>query len=112
MRAGRELEMDQSWVIAYDPRERWSGMEIEFPPALDEVFGGTNNKQTARYLSETPTLQDLLEGGQTIVQLREQLIEDEDPRGPLVDIAEHIEETSTVNGGGKVDHVGGLLAKP
>ena len=52
MRAGRELELDQSWNISYDPRERWWGVEVEFPPSLDEVFGVTNNKQTARYFSE------------------------------------------------------------
>ena len=90
VRAGRELEMDQSWVNTYDPRERWWGVEVEFPPALDEVFGVTNNKQTARYFSDTPSLQDLLEEGQTITQLRQQLIEEDDPRGPLVDIADHI----------------------
>ena len=31
VRAGRELEMDQSWVNTYDPRERWWGVEVEFP---------------------------------------------------------------------------------
>ena len=67
VRAGRELELEQSWVIAYDPRERWWGVEVEFPPSLDEVFGVTNNKQTARYFSETPTLDSLLEDGQTIL---------------------------------------------
>ena len=90
VRAGRELELDQSWVNTYDPRERWWGVEVDFPPALDEVFGVTNNKQTARYFSDTPSLQDLLEEGQTITQLRQQLIEEDDPRGPLVDIADHI----------------------
>ena len=90
MRAGRELELDQSWITSYDPRERWWGVEVEFPPSLDEVFGVTNNKQTARYFSDTPTLEALLEDGQTISQLRDQLVEEEDPRGPLVDIAEII----------------------
>ena len=66
-------------------------MEVEFPPSLDEVFGVTNNKQTARYFSEIPTLESLLDDGQTIAQLREQLLEEEDPRGPLVDIAEIIQ---------------------
>ena len=90
MRAGRELELDQSWNVSYDPRERWWGVEVEFPPSLDEVFGVTNNKQTARYFAETPTLESLLEDGQTIAQLRDQLVEEEDPRGPLVDVAEII----------------------
>ena len=67
------------------------GVEVEFPPSLDEVFGVTNNKQTARYFSETPTLESLLEDDQTIAQLRDQLLEEEDPRGPLVEIAETIQ---------------------
>ena len=91
VRAGRELELDQSRIIAYDPRERWWGVEVEFPPSLDEVFGVTNNKQTARHFSETTTLESLLEDGQTIAQLRDQLLEEEDPRGPLVEIAETIQ---------------------
>ena len=90
MRAGRELELVQSWNISYDPRERWWGVEVEFPPSLDEVFGVTNNKQTARYFAEVPTLESLLDDDQTIVQLRDQLVEEEDPRGPLIDIAEII----------------------
>jgi len=38
VRAGRELDLDQAWVIKYDPVERWWGVEVEFPPALDEQF--------------------------------------------------------------------------
>ena len=91
MRAGRELELEQSWVISYDPRERWWGVEVEFPPSLDEVFGVTNNKQTARYFAETPTLEALLEHNQTIAELRDQLLEEEDPRGPLIEIADIIQ---------------------
>ncbi|ABK77272.1 DNA mismatch repair enzyme [Cenarchaeum symbiosum A] len=47
VREGREIGMDQNLVITYDPVERWWGAEIEFPPALDEFFGITNNKQDA-----------------------------------------------------------------
>lgn len=52
VRAGRELDMDEGQVIQHDPVERWWGMEIQFPPALDEVFGVTNNKQAALTLRE------------------------------------------------------------
>ena len=52
LRAGRELILDSGWCIGYDPRERWWGAEIEFPPALDEVFGVPNNKQAATHFSE------------------------------------------------------------
>ena len=88
VRANRELELDQSWVDPSDARERWWGIEIEFPPALDEVFGVTNNKQTARYFAQTPDIEALLEEGQSITELRQQLVEEEDPVGPLVEIAE------------------------
>lgn len=90
MRAGRELELDQSWVNTYDPRERWWGVEVEFPPSLDEIFGVTNNKQFARHFSETPDIAALIESGKTVVQLKEEMREDEDPRGPLIDIADLI----------------------
>ena len=49
-RSGRELQMIQSWVRESDPRNRWWGCEIDFPPALDELFGVTNNKQSATKL--------------------------------------------------------------
>ncbi len=53
VRADRELEMQSNgWVIAYNPVERWWGAEIDFPPALDEIFGVTNNKQSARALAD------------------------------------------------------------
>ena len=90
VRANRELELDQSWVDPSDARERWWGIEIEFPPALDEVFGVTNNKQTARYFAQTPDIEALLEEGQSIMELRQQLVEEEDPVGPLVEIAERV----------------------
>lgn len=50
VRAGRELDLDASWSDAF--RDRWWGIEVSFPPALDEVFGVTNNKQAATNFSE------------------------------------------------------------
>ncbi len=52
MRANRELDLDQGFVSTSDPRERWWGVEVDFPPALDDVFGVTNNKQNAHNFSE------------------------------------------------------------
>lgn len=49
-RAGRELELDAR-TAKDDTRHRWWGMEIDFPPALDDVFGVTNNKQSATHFS-------------------------------------------------------------
>ena len=90
VRAGRELEMDQTWVNPSEPRERWWGVEVAFPPALDEIFGVTNNKQTARYFSQTPSIEAMLDRNQSITELKEQLIQEEDPLGPIVEIAEII----------------------
>ena len=92
VRAGRELDLDQSLVIKYDPTERWWGIEIEFPPSLDDLFGVTNNKQSARNFAELINIDisSLLQGGKTIIQLKEELRQDEDPREPLLDIAKKI----------------------
>ena len=47
VRAHREIDTDMSWINGYDPTERWWTVEIDFPTALDEIFGVTNNKQGA-----------------------------------------------------------------
>ncbi|MCC5609748.1 ATP-binding protein [Nostoc sp. CHAB 5834] len=91
VRVGRELELDQTLVNA-NPTERWWGVEVEFPPALDDLFGVTNNKQFARNFAELLNLEieSLLKDGKTISQLKEEFREDGDPRGPLLDIAQKI----------------------
>lgn len=93
VRAGRELELDQTLVIKYDPTERWWGIEVEFPPSLDDLFGVTNNKQSARNFAELVKfdIESLLKNGKTISQLKEEFQEDEDPRGPLLDIIQKID---------------------
>lgn len=49
VRAGRELQLEN--VVRVDPyRDRWWGVEIAFPPELDELFGVSNNKQRANRL--------------------------------------------------------------
>lgn len=94
VRAGRELELDQSYVIKYDPVERWWGVEVEFPPSLDDLFGVTNNKQSARNFSELAKLDvlSLLRSGQTIGALKAEMDDEEDPRGPLLEVAQKIEQ--------------------
>ena len=51
VREGRELDLDTGWTNSYDPTERWWGVEVEFPSTLDEIFGVTNNKQSATIFS-------------------------------------------------------------
>ena len=88
IRAQRELDMDQALVTSYDPRERWWGVEVDFPPSLDDLFGVTNNKQSARNFSEVAAnYKNVLTGGAgTTREQFDEMDEDEDPSGPLIEI--------------------------
>jgi hypothetical protein len=95
VRASRELDLDAAWTVSYDPTERWWGAEIHFPPALDEIFGVTNNKQSARYFSEMAKMdveQLVKDYGDSYVNMIEQMNADEDPRIPLIEIAKKIKQ--------------------
>ena len=98
IRARRELDMDQALVISYDPRERWWGVEVDFPPSLDDLFGVTNNKQSARNFSEVAAnFKDVLIGGPgTTREQLDELAEDEDPSGPLLEMMSMIDRRLTV----------------
>jgi hypothetical protein len=90
LRAGRELELDPSWANWGERRERWWGLEVEFPPALDELFGVTNNKQYASHFAEMAKtdVDDLIKsrGKSTIHDLKEEMAEDEDPSLQLLEL--------------------------
>lgn len=98
VRAGRELELDPGWTDPSEARDRWWGIEVEFPPALDEIFGVTNNKQHAHNFSEMATLDidDMLRNGTTLAELRETLDAEDDPRAPLIEIALQLQKTRGV----------------
>lgn len=95
VRAGRELDLDPSWTISYDPRERWWGMEVDFPPELDEIFGVTNNKQAATTFSHMVNFdwKTEAEPGESYVDFKRRLTEDGDHRVPLIEIVDYIENT-------------------
>lgn len=95
VRAGRELELNDSWVNSYDPRDRWWGVEVDFPPALDEVFGVSNNKQSARNFHQID-VDSLLQDGESVAALKERLLEEEDPAGPLLEISHLIDKNLRV----------------
>ncbi|MGI6035981.1 MAG: ATP-binding protein [Limnochordia bacterium] len=95
VRADRELDIDMSLVNSYDPRERWWGVEISFPPSLDELMGVTNNKQSARHLSSVLSMVDneideMLKSGKTLHQYIGEMEDEEDPRAPLIRLANDI----------------------
>ena len=95
LRAGREIMLDHGWCIGYDPRERWWGAEVEFPPQLDEVFGVTNNKQAATHFAELATteVKELEEEGEEFIDVVARLKEDGDPRGWLLSLSDSIKRT-------------------
>ena len=95
VRAGRELELDQGFVLQYDPTERWWGIEVDFPPALDELFGVTNNKQSARHFADLAKIDitSLLQGGVTINEAMAEMAAEDDPRGPLLELANKIKNS-------------------
>ena len=92
LRAGREIMLDAGWCIGYDPRERWWGAEVEFPPALDEVFGVTNNKQAATHFSELARTdwRELAENEEDFIDVVKRLKADGDPRGWLLKLSDAI----------------------
>lgn len=95
VRAGRELDLDNSWTISYDPRERWWGMEVEFPPALDEIFGVTNNKQAATNFSHMAGFdwKTEAESNEEYLAYKRRLTDDGDHRVYLIDIVDYIRTT-------------------
>ncbi|MBF0304977.1 MAG: ATP-binding protein [Alphaproteobacteria bacterium] len=94
LRAGRELDLDPGWANGYDPVERWWGVEVEFPPALDEVFGVPNNKQAATIFSAMAQFdwESEAEAGEHYKELKDRLREEGDPRAELMDIAQYIHD--------------------
>ena len=93
VRAGRELVLDSGWANSYDPVERWWGVEVEFPPALDEVFGVTNNKQSATIFSELAQFDWTAEAnGESFGSFLDRIQGEGDPRAILLPIVQHIRD--------------------
>lgn len=94
VRAHREIQLDDSWVSGDDPRERWWTVEVDFPTALDEVFGVTNNKQgtmTFQRLARYDWKREAISGETSIGDVRRRMEEEGDPRTHLLDLRRQIE---------------------
>ena len=93
IRAHREIQLDDTWVSHDDPRERWWTVEVDFPTALDEVFGVTNNKQgtmTFQRLATYDWRREALEGEESPGDVRRRMEQDGDPRVLLLRLHEQI----------------------
>lgn len=90
LRAGRELELNTSFVRV-DPTERWWGIEVSFPPSLDEVFGVTNNKQAATRFKRYTKEDAAAEEGTSLSEIMEVLEGESDPMLFIVQLTIEIE---------------------
>ena len=91
VRAGRELELNTTWVKPSDPTERWWGVEINFEPELDEIFGVTNNKQAATNLYWASIKEDADNLGLKQSEYEAELFEADDPKLQTYKISKAIE---------------------
>ena len=99
VRANREIEMNRTFDNRSDTRDRWWGIEVMFEPALDAVFGVTNNKQAATNFFLMDLDEDATVEGLTPEQYREQLKLNHDPRLAIYEVSHHITNTlGTIRG--------------
>lgn len=92
VREGRELDLDSTWAVGYDPVERWWGIEVAFTSDLDHVFGVTNNKQNAMIFSQLARLDtdaEMIEG-ETPKSMKDRMAADGDPRLALLELADYL----------------------
>ncbi|MCV3211091.1 ATP-binding protein [Mesorhizobium sp. YC-39] len=92
VRSGRELELSRTFENSYDPRERYWGLEVEFDPNLDDVFGVTNNKQAATNFLRRNLSEDAADEGMSDSAYQNMLESDQDPRMPMYLISAEIDK--------------------
>jgi hypothetical protein len=92
VRSRRELELNHSFTNSYDTRERWWGVEVQFEPGLDDVFGVSNNKQSATGFTHLNVEDDAFEEGLSAKEYHERLELDRDPRLAMYIISREIEK--------------------
>ena len=99
VRAGRELALREEFYTTDLIRKgvgRWCGIEISFPPALDHVFGVTNNKQHVVNLKMLKKSEDFeKEGFESEQDYTSDLRANDDPKLKIYEIVQHIVEVRT-----------------
>ena len=92
-REGRELDLDDSFAKPSEATERWWGVEIDFDPSLDDLFGVTSNKQEALSLKHFHhwSWKDEAAPGETETSFLLRCENDGDPRAPLMTLFRDIE---------------------
>ena len=94
VRAERELNLDSGWTNPSEPRDRFWGVEVDFPPALDDLFGVTNNKQAAQSFSDLAKVNfddpELLGEHKSYLEARREYRSEQDPEWALFEIGKDI----------------------
>ncbi len=90
LRAGRELELNNTFDSKSEARDRWWGVEVSFEPALDDVFGVTNNKQAATAFRKMDLDEDAKAEGLSPQAYQEELEAAQDPRLAMYKISQEI----------------------
>ncbi len=90
VRAGREMELNRSFENRYDPTDRWWGVEVSFGPELDQVFGVTNNKQSATAFMQCDLDDDALAEDLSPGEYEDMLRDTGDPRLAIYKISHEI----------------------
>ncbi len=93
VRAGRELALTDEFLTTEMKQYtgRWCGIEISFSPALDRVFGVTNNKQHVVNLKMMNMAEEALkEGFESETDYRADLRENNDPKLKIYEVIDQI----------------------
>jgi hypothetical protein len=91
VRADREIEMNRTFDNRSDTRDRWWGVEVSFGPALDAVFGVTNNKQAATNFYLMKLDEDAAAEGMSPETYKDHLRDSQDPRLAIYEVSQRIE---------------------
>ena len=94
LREGREVELSQALSAPSEPRERWFGVEFDFPEELDGVLGMTNNKQGYTRLNRVLNQEqsDYIAKGESTDQCLRRIDEEDKDLGICLKIAWKIQE--------------------
>ena len=93
VRAGRELALTDEFLTTEMKQYtgRWCGIEVSFTPALDRVFGVTNNKQHVVNLKMMKASEEYLkEGFESEAEYRSDLRANDDPKLRIYEVIDQI----------------------
>mgnify|MGYP000878729108 CR=1 FL=1 len=99
VRAGRELALTREFIKTQGIEKGWArfyGLQLEFDPALDRIFGVTNNKQHVVNLKMMKASDDYeREGFDSEQEYRSDLLANNDPKRRIYEVVRHIIEVES-----------------